>query len=143
VSNSPLDQIIEHCGGTGKRIFIVDLYPSVKALPENLMRVLARRDEIIYSERIRKDVRTRETMHDVRRLITEILNTMEPMAAGQIKQRPHYIQVMGDLAPMSISRIIREEEDDDLPARDSDFSRKSVEKNKQQGYRMTLKVLGR
>ncbi len=142
VSNSPLDQIIEHCGGTGKRIFVVDLYPSIKPLPENLTQVLVRRDEIVYSERIRKDMRTRETMHDIRRLIDEILNVMEPMTAGQIKQRPHYIQVMGDLAPMSITRIVREGEESDLPARDYDFSRKSIEKQRQQGYRMTLKVLG-
>jgi len=141
VSNSPLDQIIEHCGGAGMRIFVVDLYASSKSLPENIMQVLARRDEIVYSERIRKDMHTRETMHDFRRLIDEILNVMEPMAAGQIRQRPHYIQVMGDLAPMSITRIIREREESDLPSRDYDFSRKSIEKQIQQGYRTALKII--
>ncbi len=143
VSNSPLDQVVEHCGVTGKRVFIVDLYPSRKPLPNNLMGVIARRDEVIYSEKIRKDVRSRDLIHDIRRLIDEILNSVEPMTAGQIKQRPHYIQVMGDLAPMMITRIVNESGMGDLQAKDYDFSRRSIENLKQEGYQMTIKALGR
>ena len=142
VSNSPLDQVVEHCGATGKRVFIVDLYPSRKPLPKNIMGVIARRDEIIYSEKIRKDVRTRDLIHDIHRLTEEILNSVEPMTAGQIKQRPHYIQVMGNLAPMMITRIVNESGMDDLQAKDYDFSRKSIEELKQEGYQMTIKALG-
>ena len=57
VSNSPFDLLIDRCGPDGKRVFIVDLFVGQRALPSNIMEVLARRDEIVYSERIRSDLR--------------------------------------------------------------------------------------
>ncbi len=53
ISNSPLDLMTDRCGPAGIRVFIVDLFLGQRALPSNMMEVLARRDEIVYSERIR------------------------------------------------------------------------------------------
>ncbi len=141
VSNSPLDQVVERCDGTNKRVFIVDLYPSNRALPESLIGVMSRRDEIFYSEKIRKDVRTRELIRDYRGLISDILISVDPMAAGQIKQRPRYIQLMGDMTPMTITRIIHENENGDLPSKDYDFSKRSIEEHKRAGYRKAREAL--
>jgi len=143
VSNSPLDQVIERCGATGKRVFVVDLYPTGKPLPANIQQVMARRTDILYAERIRKDVHTRESMLEIRRLVDGILRSVDPMTAGQIKQRPHYIQVMGNTAPMTITRIVHEGDTIDLEGRDYDFSRKSVEMHRLWGYRMARKALER
>ena len=142
VSNSPLDQVIERCGATGKQVFIVDLYPNRKPLPKNLMGVLARRDEIIYAEKIRKDVRTHDKIRDVHSLIEEILIAIDPVAAGQIKQRPHYIQVMGDMSPMTVTRIVNEGDGVDLQSKDYDFSRKSIDELRHKGYEMAVRALG-
>jgi NTE family protein len=141
VSNSPLDQVVERCGGTNKRVFIIDLYPSKKPLPKTLRGVMARRDEIVYSEKVRKDMRTREIVRDYRGLIAEILISVDPMAAGQIKQRPRYIQLIGDMAPMTITRIIREGEDGEPQSKEYDFSRKSIEELKRAGYRAAREAL--
>ena len=96
VSNSPFDLLIDRCGPDGKRVFIVDLFVGQRALPSNMMEVLARRDEIVYSERIRSDLRYREMINAYRRLVDSILGHLEPDEIAKIKQRPGYIQLMGD-----------------------------------------------
>ena len=142
VSNSPLEQVVERCGTAGKRVFIVDLYPSRKRLPTDLVEVMVRRDEIVYSERIRSDVRTRELVRDFHKLVEEILGEVAPDKIVQIKQRPRYIQLIGDIAPLTITRIIREAVEDEAFSKDYDFSRGSIEQHKEEGYNMTRLALG-
>jgi len=141
VSNSPLEDVIERCGPAGKRIFIVDLFPDKKELPANIIEVMSRRDEIVYSERIRNDVRTRNLLHDFRRLVEEILVEVPPERLVQIKQRPRYIQLMGDIAPTSITRVVREMAENEPLSKDYDFSALSIEMHKQSGYSAALKAL--
>jgi NADPH-dependent 2,4-dienoyl-CoA reductase/sulfur reductase-like enzyme/predicted acylesterase/phospholipase RssA len=141
VSNSPLEDVIERCGPAGKRVFIVDLFPGKKELPANIIEVMSRRDEIVYSERIRNDVRTRNLLHDFRRLVEEILVDVSPERLMQIKQRPRYIQLMGDIAPTIITRVVREMAENEPLSKDYDFSTLSIELHKQSGYSATLKAL--
>ncbi|MGH7890398.1 MAG: patatin-like phospholipase family protein, partial [Thermodesulfobacteriota bacterium] len=141
VSNSPLDQVIERCGLTGKKVYIVNLYPKKRTLPENMMEVIARRDEIFFSEKIRKDLSTKELIENYRKLVEEIVSYLDPEAAEQIMQRPRYIETMGDCAPLSITRIVHEREEGEPPSKDYDFSRKSIEEHIEEGYRIAKKVL--
>ena len=71
VSNSPLELVIERCGELSKRVFIVDLFANRQPLPENLAEVLMRREEVVYAERVRSDVRVRERIGDFRNLVAE------------------------------------------------------------------------
>ena len=141
VSNSPLEDVMERSGAAGKRAFIVDLFPGKKELPDNVVEVMFRRDEIVYSERIRNDVRTRNLLHDFRRLVEEILSDVPPERLIQIKQRPRYIQLMGDIAPTIITRIVREMAENEPLSKDYDFSTLSIEQHKHSGYIATLKAL--
>lgn len=143
VSNSPLNQVIECCGARGKRVYIVDLFPCRKPLPRSLMEVMARRDEIVYSEKFRKNVRVRDRIRDFHRLVEEIVNSVDPQTAAHLRQRPRYIQLMGDLAPMSVTRIILEEESDSLQGKSNDFSRKTIEDRVQKGYATVMQVLSK
>lgn len=142
VSNSPLEQVIEHCDYTAKRIFVVDLYPHQRRLPSNIMGVLVRRDEIAYAERIRKDARIKELIYDFRNVISEMLRSVDEMKAGEFKQLPNYIKVMGNTSSMDITRIVYENDDGGQQPRDYDFSRKSIEKHMEEGYKMARKALG-
>jgi NTE family protein len=135
-SNSPLDQVAARCGLTGKRVFIVDLYANKRALPTNIMEVLVRRDELIYAERINRDVRRNELIADFHDLVDEIVALMPPDAAALVKQRPRYAQLMGYMAPYSITRIIREGKGNESPSRDSDFSLKAITANRDEGYQL-------
>ena len=136
VSNSPLDQMIEHSGCTGKKVYIVNLYPRKRPLPQNMMEVIARRDEIFFSEKTRKDLSTKELIENYRKLVEEILSYLDAKAADQIMQRPRYIETMGDSAPLSITRIVHEGEEGEPPSKDYDFSRKSIEEHIEEGYKI-------
>ena len=141
VSNSPLDIVIERCGPDGKRVFIVDLFAGESPLPTNMMEIMARRDEILYSERVRSDLRIHELMDAYRHLIDGILGQINPGDAKKIKHWPSYIQLMGDGAAMNITRFIRMGADEEPSSRDYDFSDMSIQLNQSQGYALAKRVL--
>lgn len=141
LSNSPLEQVIDKCGTSGKKIFIVDLFSKQRSLPRNLMEVQARRDEILFAERLRNDVVIRETVSDYRKLVDELTAQMSEEARARVKARPLYIQLMGDVAPVSITRFTREGVPGKSAARDYDFSRQAIERNIREGYELTQREL--
>jgi patatin-like phospholipase len=103
--------------------------------------VLARRDEILFAEKIRRNARTWEHMDNYRRLVEDILGRVEPKIAEQIKRRPHYIETFGEAGPLSITLIAREAEAGELASRDYEFSHKSIEGHMARGYESAKKVL--
>ncbi|HLZ65358.1 MAG TPA: FAD-dependent oxidoreductase [Aliidongia sp.] len=141
VSNSPLELVIERCGAAGKRVVIVDLFANKSALPTNLIEVLKRRDEILYAERIRNDVKTREIVLDFQQLVRDILGDVEPAVAERLMQRPRYIQLMAETAPMTTLRIARQPEPGEQPSRDYDFSARSIEYHEKAGYALGKEAL--
>ena len=142
VSNSPLDQVIERCGAYGKQIFIVDLFPHRKPLPTSLLEVIARRDEIIYAERYRRDSYQRQLVSDYRKLVDETLSHVDPTVASQLQQRPRYIQLMGDDHDQKIMRIMRSDAHGEPASRDYDFSLASIMRLQRSGYHAANLVLG-
>lgn len=141
ISNSPLDLVVDRTGPSGKRVYVVDLFAGKKPLPKNLVEVLARRDEILYAERIRNDMGTQELIAGFRSLVGEILDEVDPDTAKRLRSRPRYIELMGTVAPMTITRIVREGVAGEPSSRDYDFSRASVLRNREEGYRMTHDAL--
>ncbi|WOF45030.1 FAD-dependent oxidoreductase [Sphingopyxis indica] len=141
VSNSPLDIVIDRCGPDGKRVFIVDLFAGQRPLPSNMMEVLARRDEIVYSERVRSDLRFREMSGAYRELVERILDLVDPATQAKVRQRPLYIQLMGDGAATTITRFVRQGRDSESASRDYDFSDIAIRANQQQGYALVKETL--
>jgi NADPH-dependent 2,4-dienoyl-CoA reductase/sulfur reductase-like enzyme/predicted acylesterase/phospholipase RssA len=141
VTNTPLDTAIEICGSTSKKVYIVDLYPRNRCLPQNMIEVLSRKDEILFSEKIRKDLLVRELVNNFKQLIRMILKFCEPALASEITQLPIFIQTMGDPGVLSVTRFVREVDKDGLYSWDSDFSRKTIEEHKVKGYEAAKKIL--
>jgi NADPH-dependent 2,4-dienoyl-CoA reductase/sulfur reductase-like enzyme/predicted acylesterase/phospholipase RssA len=141
VSNSPLEVVAQRCGVAGKRVIIVDLFRHRRPLPTNLMEVGARRDEILYAERIRNDSRTRELVNEFRSLVNEIVGEIEPSLARRVKERPRYIQLMGSVAPALLTRIIREGDEGEQPSCDYDFSIRSLARHRRAGYDAAKRAL--
>lgn len=142
VSNSPLDQVIERCGLAGKRVYIVDLFSTARALPRNLMEAALRRDEIAYAERVRKTCDEQATLSDFRKLVDEIVAQMPADLAEKIRQRPRYTELMSPSASLSITRILRPADIDQSPSRDFDFSLASIRASILSGYHTAVQVLG-
>jgi NTE family protein len=142
VSNSPLDLVVDRCGPDGKRVFVVDLFGGTRSLPSNMMEVLARRDEIVFSERVRNDFRYREIVEDYRKLVQEIVILLDPAESAKLKRQPRYIQLMGNGAPTTITRLVRPGKPGERPSRDYDFSSDSISANKSEGYAIAKKAIG-
>jgi NADPH-dependent 2,4-dienoyl-CoA reductase/sulfur reductase-like enzyme/predicted acylesterase/phospholipase RssA len=143
VSNSPLDQVIEVGGLTDKNIYVVNLWLEQRALPRSIPEVLARRDEVLFAEKIRWNIRIWQRFDDYRRLVEEIMASLESKTAEQIKRRPHYIETVGEACPLSITRITREPVEGESVSRDYEFSRKSIKQYIAQGYLVTAKTLAK
>ncbi len=143
ISNSPLDIVLDRCGPDGKRVFIVDLFAGQRPLPSNMMEVMMRRDEIVYSERLRSDLRLREVSSGYRMLLERILDLADPAIQEKIRQRPLYIELMGDGAATSITRFVRRGRDGEPSSRDYDFSDISIRANQEQGYALVKETLGK
>jgi NTE family protein len=141
VSNSPLDQVIEVSGPTGKNVFVVNLWAANRALPRTLPEVLARRDEIAFAEKISRSIRTWEYIDNYRKLVEEAMESLDPKKAEQIRKRPRYIETVGETCPMSVTRINREPVEGESVGRDYEFSRKSIEQHIADGYTITAKTL--
>jgi NADPH-dependent 2,4-dienoyl-CoA reductase/sulfur reductase-like enzyme/predicted acylesterase/phospholipase RssA len=143
VSNSPLDIVVDRCGPGGKRVFIVDLFAGQRPLPTTLMEVMARRDEIVYSERVRSDLRLRELVGAYRGLVDGILGLVDPATRQKVRQRPLYIELMGDGATTSIVRFVRQGLPGEPSSRDYDFADISIRFNQEQGYAAAKETLAR
>ena len=68
MSNSPLDQVVEVGGLTGKNVFVVNLWAHKRALPRSIPEVFARCDEIVFAEKIRRNIHTWEYIDNYRKL---------------------------------------------------------------------------
>ncbi len=143
VSNSPLDQVIELGGLTGKKVYIVNLWLGRRSLPRSMPEVLARRDEILYAEKTRRSVRAWESIDNYRRLVEDIMGNLEPKIADQFRRRPHYIETVGESCPLSITRITRESAEGELASRDYEFSRRTIEDHIARGYEIAARTLER
>lgn len=141
ISNSPLDIVVDRCGPDGKRVFIVDLFAGQRPLPTNMMEVMARRDEIVYSERVQSDLRFRETVRAYRWLVEGLLNYVDPAELAKIKQRPLFIELMGDGVATTITRFIRAGTTGEPSSRDYDFSDTAIRTNQSDGYALVKKTL--
>lgn len=141
VSNSPLDLVLERCGTDGKKVYMIDLYAGERALPKNIMEVMTRRDEIVYCERVRSDLRTQELRDSYRSLISNMINAVDPVVREKFMQRPQFIKLMGDGSKPEIVRFVRSALDGELSSRDYDFSDVAIQENHNRGYGIALEVL--
>lgn len=141
VSNSPLDLVFERCGTDGKQVYMIDLYAGERPLPKNIMEVMTRRDEIVYCERIRSDLRNQELKDSYRWLISAIIDAADPVEKEKIMQRPQFIKLMGDGSKPDIIRFVRGAIEGELSSRDYDFSDVSILNNQKNGYEVAVNVL--
>lgn len=141
ITNTPLDSCLDICGSTSKKVYVVELYSRTRPLPKNMIEVLARKDEILFAEKIRKNINTRDLISSYKKLIDRIMSFCATPELEEIRQLPAYIQLMGDPGVQSITRITRNVEKGEPYAWDSDFSRETIEQLKKLGYKSAKKIL--
>jgi predicted acylesterase/phospholipase RssA len=141
VSNSPLDPVTDRIGRHGKQIYIVDLFSRNAPLPGNLMEVMARRDEIVYAERVRNDLRIQEISDAYREMVTLILTHVDPDTRHRVNHLPRFIELMGDEAATHITRFERPRVPAEPSYRDYDFSCDAITHHQAEGYDLVKRTL--
>ncbi|HVZ06632.1 patatin-like phospholipase family protein [Rhodopila sp.] len=141
ISNSPLELVADRIGPDGKQVYIVDLYSGEAPLPQNLMEVLARRDEIVYAERVQNDARVRELTDAYREMVTVILSDVDQETRRRVEQHPRYIQLMGDGAALRITRFQRPRSPGEASSRDYDFSYETIMRHRAEGFDLVKRTL--
>lgn len=143
LSNSPLDLVIEQTSLSSKKVYAVNLFPGVNKLPRNIAEVMARRDEILYCEKMAGSLRSRDVIETFRNLVDEIMAVLPPGTADQIRQRPQYIETMGEASNVSVTRIEYQGEQGELASRNYDFSRQTVDRLIAEGYEAAQAAIAR
>lgn len=105
-------------------------------MPNNLLEVISRRNEIVYSERIRNDLQTRQTVRDFQSLVQELMAELPAESAQRLRHQPRFIQLMGEEAPTVITRIVREGCENEPSSPEFDFSSQTLQQLIAAGYRM-------
>ncbi len=127
---SPLLALIDPDDAANTSLFVVNLFPKRGVVPRNMPGVADRMIELIFANKIEKDVKIAETINRFVRLV-EAMVARNPGAAGLL-ERPEYLALRRYKA---LDRIVQITNTRDEPANAaSDFSRATIEARIAAGY---------
>jgi NTE family protein len=132
-NNTPLSPLLErvHPRDAGRmRLFVVNLFPSAGRIPENMLAVGDRIVELIFSNKMKKDVEIARTINRFVALVEEIAERHD---IADLRRKRDYqalekYKVLGDIIEITNTR------DEPVNAA-SDFSRPTIEARIGAGYR--------
>ena len=139
VSNTPLQHVLENCGGDNLLIFQVDLFSARGSLPRDMYDVMSRQKDIQYSSRTR--LVTDYFMHRNKRnmLLKRVLDKL-PDDTLNAEER----EVKRELAnppQITILQLIYQQTAYEGQAKDYEFSAASMREHWDAGYRDTERTL--
>ncbi len=141
VSNTPLRPVMEKRAGVPLRIYLVNLFPKTQPLPTNLPGVLARQKDILYSDKTESDLMICELRNETLDVIQELLEHVDPEAAGRIRQSERYQRVVDQACRVEITRFVHEGEALESESKDYDFSRRTIQEHIHHGYEQAQAIL--
>jgi len=142
ISNSPLEPALGRIGSAGKQVYLIDLFTGQREdLPESLQDVYARREEIIFSQRLSDDYALQNRLTDYQQLVKQLITQLPETAAQQVRQEPLYLQLMGQAAATAVTQIVRHRRGSQKSTKAYDFSRPTIEELIEDGYQTALEVL--
>jgi hypothetical protein len=100
--------------------------------PGNLIEVMARRDGIVYAERVQNDLRIRELSDSYREMVALILSHVDANTRRRLDQLPLFIQLMSDEAATHLTRFERPRTPGE--ASSYDFSYDAITRHQSEGY---------
>lgn len=143
VSNSPLHPVLDRVGANGKHIYMIDLFPGHREkLPESLLEVSARREEIIFSDRLKHNDHQQDLIANYHQLVTELMTQLPEESARRLSREPLYMQLMGNAMPNKSIRITRHSDPDHPAPKAYDFSRGTIAQLIEDGRLTVHEVLG-
>lgn len=143
VSNSPLQPTLSRIGHTGKDIYFIDLFPGYREnLPETLTEVSARRDEIVFSDRLKHDDYRQDTINNYQQLVASLMAELSPERARRLSREPLYIQLIDQAQPNKSIRITRHTDPAHPAPKAYDFSAQTIAQLMADGKKTVDDMLG-
>lgn len=143
VSNSPLQPTLSRIGHTGKEIYFIDLFPGHRDnLPESFTEVSARRDEIVFSDRLKHDDHQQDTINNYQQLVAGLMAELPPASAQRLSREPLYIQLIDQAKPNKSIRISRHTDPEHPAPKAYDFSDQTIAQLIADGQKTVDDVLG-
>lgn len=142
VSNTPLGPVMEKRPGVPMKIYAVDLFPKAQPLPMSLPGVLARRKDILYSDKTESDLRVCEHQNETLALIQELVEHVDPGTAERVRQSGRYQRVFKQACRVEITRFVHRGEAFESESKDYDFSRGTIQEHIRLGYEQAQAILG-
>ncbi len=143
VSNTPLGPVMDRRAGVPMKIYIVDLFPKAQPLPNNLPGVLARRKDILYSDKTGSDLRVCEQQNEALAIIQELVDQLDPETAQRIRQTGRYQRAVQQACRVEITRFVHRGEAFESESKDYDFSRGTIQEHIRFGYEQAQAILAR
>ncbi len=143
VSNSPLQPTLSRIGHTGKDIYFIDLFPGHREnLPESLTEVSARRDEIVFSDRLKHDDHRQDIINNYQQLVASLMAELPPASARRLSREPLYIQLIDQARPNKSTRITRHADPEHPAPKAYDFSAQTIAQLIADGQKTVEEILG-
>lgn len=138
--NTPLSPVLENLDpdpNVEKQIIVVNLFPSLGNIPTNMIEVFDRIFEIIFSNKIRFNKELTEKVNEY----IEVINEIEKIIPlnSPIKQLPGYKRLINYKYIQNITYI--ENSDNEEVIAPFDFSRKTIQRRIEAGYRDASQIL--
>ena len=126
-----------------KKVYMVDQPSTVKSRPRNLLQVLDRQKEILYSDKVQRDIRECQMVNDALVLIKNLLAKVDDAEARKVRESQIYKRFVGQSCWVDVTRIDHTGEDGEYYPKHYDFSRKSIQQHQALGYQKTHVLLAK
>jgi predicted acylesterase/phospholipase RssA len=135
-NNTPLSPVIERLDpdpAIEKRLYVVNLFPNTGKVPTNMLDVLDRMFELIFSNKLIENVQTTRRVDEFIQALDEVEASLPPEARARVTKLPGYQRLRQYKIVKNIIVIANEEPE--LVFGPFDFSRRTIEKRIEAGYR--------
>lgn len=139
VSNTPLDAVLREVPQVDTLCFAVDLFDPAGPRPASIEEVEERRKDIMYASRTERHIEAFRDIHHLRHAV-HLLRARLP---EELRDDPDIaaLDSMGSDHVINVVRLLYEEREFQLPAKDYEFSNASLRRHREQGYRQTRRLL--
>ena len=139
VSNTPLQHLLDNCGGQNMLVFQVDLFSARGEIPRDMPEVLSRQKDIQYSSRTRMTTDHFLQTHRLKQALREALALIpeSKLSDEQRQQKADLVQ----LPEINIMQLIYQQKAYEGDAKDYEFSRISMKDHWRAGYYDTRNTL--
>jgi NTE family protein len=152
LDNTPLRQVIQASPRNDKHIYIVENYPRhIDSLPSNMMEVLDRTRDIIFSDKTKSSLRMSKFITRQIRLIEDLYDVFETVdhskfGRGKIEHiKEEYDKLVNNYGAeiLSVNRIIREEIRTPHILKNANFTPREIKRLMTEGEQKTIDCLQR